>query len=233
MSVAARTIEIEGKQISYTITRKRIKRVNMRVKSSSSFAVSCPYYVPESEIDRFIRENIPFLIKGMQKMFEREEEEEKNTSAEDGSIIKFLGKELFLEVIPSARNNIEYDDNCIFVFSIHSDDPDYVRRKLELWKRSVLKDLVFELCMKTEKRMNVKSPDRIMFGNYKSFWGECFPSKGTLKFSYRLIEKPVDVIEYVVVHEYAHFAHPDHSKAFWDEVSLYDPDYKDHRKLLK
>ena len=233
MSVSARTIEIEGRQVSYTITRKRIKRVNMRIKTSSSFAVSCPYYVPESEIDRFIQDNIPFLVKGMKKMHEREQEEEKNSSTEDGSLIRLFGKELFLEIIPSARNRIEYDDNCLFVFSIHSDDPEYIKRKLDLWKRQTLKDLVFELCMKTEKRMGMESPSGIMFGNYKSFWGECFPAKGTLKFSYRLIEKPLDVIEYVVVHEYAHFRHPDHSRAFWSEVSFYDPDYKEHRQALK
>lgn len=233
MSVVHRTIEIEGRQVSYTITRKRIKRVNMRVKSSSSFAVSCPYYVPESEINAFIRDNIPFLISGMQKMYEREQEEEKRATVEDGSIVKLFGRELTLEVIPSARNNIEYDEYCIYVFSIHSEDPEYVRRKLELWKRALLKDLIFEFCMKTEKRMGIKSPDKIQFGNYKSFWGECFPTKGTLKFSYRLIEKPIDVIEYVVVHEYSHFRHPDHSAAFWAEVARFDPDYNVHRLALK
>ena len=233
MSVACRTIEIEGRQVSYTITRKRIKRVNMRVKSSSSFAVSCPYYVPESEINSFIRQNIPFLVNGMQKMREREQEEEKRVTVEDGSQVKLFGKDLILEVIPSARNNIEYDDNCIYVFSSHSEDPEYVRRTLELWKRALLKDLIFEFCMKTEKRMGLRSPDKIQFGNYKSFWGECFPTKATLKFSYRLIEKPFDVIEYVVIHEYSHFRHPDHSAAFWAEVDKYDPMYREHRKLLK
>jgi len=233
MSVSYREIEIQGRKVSYSITRKRIKRINMRVKTSSSFAVSCPYYVPECEIDAFIRENIPFLIRSMKKMYEREQEDLLRTTAEDGSVVKLFGKELTLEVIPSARNNIEYDDNCLYVFSIHSEDAEYVRRKLELWKKNTLKDIIFELCMKTEKRMGIKSPDKIMFGNYKSFWGECFPTRGTLKFSYRLIEKPIDVIEYVVIHEYSHFRHPDHSAAFWAEVAKYDPEYNLKRRALK
>lgn len=233
MSVAYRAIEINGREVTYTITRKRIKRINMRVKSSSSFAVSCPYYVPEYEITGFIKSNIPFLVDGMQKAYEREQEEKKRAEAEDGSMVKLLGKDLILEVIPSARNNIEYDDNCIFVFSIHSEDKEYVRRKLDLWKKQTLKDLVYEFCIKTEKIMGIESPDKIQFGNYKSFWGECVPSKRTLKFSYRLIEKPIDVIEYVVIHEYAHFRHLDHSQRFWAEVAKYDPDYQIHRRYLK
>lgn len=233
MSVAYRSIEIDGREVAYTITRKRIKRVNMRVKTSSSFAVSCPYYVPESEINEFIRSNIPFLVNAMQKAYEKEQEEMERAKIEDGSLVRFLGKELILEVIPSARNNIEYDDNCIFVFSIHSEDKEYVRRKLELWKKQTLKDLVYEFCIRTEKIMGIESPEKIQFGNFKSFWGECVPSKRTLKFSYRLIEKPADVIEYVVIHEYAHMRHLDHSPRFWAEVAKYDPDYKNHRRYLK
>lgn len=43
---------------------------------------------------------------------------------------------------------------------------------------------------------------------------------------------PKEAIEYVVVHEFAHFAHPDHSRAFWALVAEIMPDYKERKKLL-
>ena len=44
---------------------------------------------------------------------------------------------------------------------------------------------------------------------------------------------PPRVLDYVVIHEICHLTYMDHSKNFWDLVSVYDPDYKEHRKWLK
>lgn len=64
-------------------------------------------------------------------------------------------------------------------------------------------------------------------------WGSCSLHTGRLAFAQRLCAMPVPAQEYVVVHEFCHFAHPDHSPAFWAEVARHMPDYKARRALLK
>lgn len=67
----------------------------------------------------------------------------------------------------------------------------------------------------------------------KTRWGVCTPAKRQITLNLRLAEKPRAAVEYVVVHEYAHFIHPDHSPTFWAVVAKILPDYKARRALLK
>lgn len=66
----------------------------------------------------------------------------------------------------------------------------------------------------------------------KTRWGVCVPAKRQITFSLRLAGKPRAAVEYVVLHEYAHFVRADHSPAFWAVVARYMPDYKARRRLL-
>ncbi len=63
-------------------------------------------------------------------------------------------------------------------------------------------------------------------------WGSC-SADNKLRFAYRLIYAPKEVIDYVIVHELAHVQYKNHSKFFWLEVEKYLPDYKQKRKWLK
>jgi predicted metal-dependent hydrolase len=60
----------------------------------------------------------------------------------------------------------------------------------------------------------------------------CCNIKGDLKFSWRIIMLPVEIINYLVVHELAHRVHHNHSPAFWNLVRKYDPDYKTDLRFL-
>ncbi len=44
---------------------------------------------------------------------------------------------------------------------------------------------------------------------------------------------PIELMEYVVIHELAHIQHKNHSKDFWNLVKEFCPDYKQREKLFK
>ncbi len=57
--------------------------------------------------------------------------------------------------------------------------------------------------------------------------------KNSLCFSYKLMQFPQDVIDYVVVHELAHIEHKNHSNDFYELISQYIPGYKDKIFVIK
>jgi predicted metal-dependent hydrolase len=75
------------------------------------------------------------------------------------------------------------------------------------------------------------SPGPVALKEWKRRWGECHPD-GTLKFNWRLIMCPPEVIDYVVVHELAHLKVPGHNPRFWGQVAKVLPDYAPRRRWL-
>lgn len=66
---------------------------------------------------------------------------------------------------------------------------------------------------------------------WKRRWGECHPRKA-LRFNWRLILLPPEVLDYVVVHELAHHREAGHSPSFWGVVAQTLPDYRQRRQWL-
>ena len=73
---------------------------------------------------------------------------------------------------------------------------------------------------------------RVCIKHQKTRWGSC-SGKGNLNFNCLLMLCPLEVIDYVIIHELCHLKHQNHSKDFWNEVEKYMPDYKIHRRWLK
>lgn len=68
--------------------------------------------------------------------------------------------------------------------------------------------------------------------NQKTRWGSC-SKKGNLNFSYKLILLPVELAEYIIVHELCHLKEFNHGKQFWNLVAKTYPDHKELRKKLQ
>ncbi|GGG69463.1 M48 family metallopeptidase [Paenibacillus radicis (ex Gao et al. 2016)] len=62
-------------------------------------------------------------------------------------------------------------------------------------------------------------------------WGSC-SSNRNLTFNYLLAMAPLDVIDYVVVHELVHLHHMNHDRSFWRRVGSIMPDYEEKEQYL-
>ena len=91
-----------------------------------------------------------------------------------------------------------------------------------------ISDRIYPLCaalLKEKPRLRVK----VM----ASRWGVCHLQKKTVTLNKVLINLPIEAAEYVLLHEYIHFLHPDHQRAFHETMRRLMPDCKERRKLLQ
>ncbi len=82
------------------------------------------------------------------------------------------------------------------------------------------------------KGYGVKLPE-IRVRNMKTLWGSCHYTKGKIVLNLRLLKKPTSALRYVVVHEYCHFIHPNHSKDFYTLLAKHMPEWKTYKAQLK
>jgi predicted metal-dependent hydrolase len=75
-------------------------------------------------------------------------------------------------------------------------------------------------------------PRRVLIRNQRRRWASC-SADGTLRFNWRLVMAPPDLVDYVVIHELAHLRVPNHSRAFWQEVERFVPDHRARRARLR
>ena len=74
--------------------------------------------------------------------------------------------------------------------------------------------------------------NRISIKNQRSKWGSC-SSAGNLNFNYRILFLPIDLVDYLIVHELCHTRQLNHSRDFWRLVYSILPDAKQRTRELK
>lgn len=73
---------------------------------------------------------------------------------------------------------------------------------------------------------------KISIRNQTTRWGSCSKAKN-LNFNFKVVYLPEKLVDYLVVHELCHIQEFNHSKKFWNLVSIAIPDFKQRRKELK
>ena len=104
-------------------------------------------------------------------------------------------------------------------------------RREYLQNREAARALVSSKLTEFAPRFGV-SYGRVSIRNQKTCWGSC-SRKGNLNFNYKLLFLPVDLQDYVIVHELAHVRELSHSPRFWALVGSVVPDYAARRRELR
>lgn len=76
-------------------------------------------------------------------------------------------------------------------------------------------------------------PVTVSIADTTSRWGSCSPHRRTIRYSWRVVMAPPEVLDYLAAHEVAHLVHADHSPAYWSVVQRLVGDHRPHRKWLR
>lgn len=230
-----RTIELNGRTIAYDLERKNVKNLNLRIKADQSIYVSANNRVPEETIEAFLRSKGEYILRALDRYAEREKYLPKPKRYVDGESFRILGHDLRLIVRPGNKNTVTCDEAYITLTVKDPQDRDLKQRTIDKWIKKRCEEEIENVCRQVYlkfQKYGVTFP-QLRFRNMVSRWGSCQPKRGVLTFNIALIEAPLSCIEYVVTHEFVHFLHPDHSRAFYQHLNMLMPDWKERKAILE
>ena len=213
--------------MEYTITKKKIKNFIIRIYPDLRIAVSVPLHASSKDIENFIQSKKEWIETTLKKI--EIAKENKNNLKEN--IIRILSKKIEKKIIESDLERIRLTDTSIYIYSKDIDNTKIEKKLLE-WKVEKLKVILDEYLEKYTKLLNTNI-NYYQIKKLSSAWGIYHKKENYISFNFDLIEKNIDCIEYVVLHELCHIFYMNHQKDFWTLVEKYMPDYKIRRKNLK
>jgi predicted metal-dependent hydrolase len=101
----------------------------------------------------------------------------------------------------------------------------------EEWYREQLKKAVLPLLAKWQPLMRV-TVNRFFVQRMKTKWGSCNPTARHIRLNTELVKKPLECLEYIVVHELAHLIEPTHNHRFIALMDRFMPKWQYHREAL-
>lgn len=231
MKTTVRKITVNGESFEYLLTFKKVKNVNMRLNNEGMVCVSAPKYASVSFVDSVVAKHFRFIVKSREKIQRRKSEK---PVFNNGDRLVVWGEKYILELVPSQIKRIETADKKIVMYLPNIDDEGIKDRlwlnflKTECEKKALL--YYDSLCKIYAAYTN--SPN-LRYKYMSSRWGSCSLATNSISINIKLAKYPEGCFYYVLVHEFTHFIHQNHSKAFYLSVEKVFPDWKKYSDMLK
>ena len=220
-----------GETIHFEIKYKNRKSIAIHMDVYGNLEVHAPKGTQDEVVIRLLEENWDLI---QQKSKERKDrllgQQEKDYN-EDEKVL-YLGKSYPVKVHQDStigQDYVVFDEKQINVYVKQAGD-EKVKQALKRFYYQQCKAIVEKSIKSYQSNFKMK-PRSVRISDSKTTWGTC-DSQLQLTFNWRLAMAPIEVIDYVVVHEMCHMVHLNHDRSFWRLVGKLSPGYKEQENWL-
>jgi len=201
------------------------KSVAVGIDAFGNYYIASPLSYSDSKIKKlYYKELKPIVL----RLIKRTLPKSAPKSYTAGELFYYRGKEYPLILSSNYQDRTLVLKDGMFILS--STQQPFARKLFEQWYKLKLYEQLHLLLPTMCRTINV-TPLSINVKNVKTIWGSC-SAQHNITFCTRLSLVPERLCEYVIVHELCHLKYMNHSKAFWNEVGKYIPDYSERRASL-
>lgn len=229
-----RKVMFDEKEIVYHLEQKPVKNLNLRIRKDGSVYVSANDNVPVDKVDEFVVSKGAYTLSALQRFQELAQYHPQAKQYISGETFCILGRGLRLKVVEGSKNTIHSDGVYIFLQVKDATDVKNKERIVVRFLDQQCKDQFGEIMAEVYplfQKYGVAQPT-LRIRDMDTRWGSCLSKKGIITLNKRLLEAPRSCIEYVVMHEFCHFIHPNHSKQFYGFLAMLMPDWKERKVVL-
>ena len=221
-----------GTKLPYNIRRsaRRKKTVAVTVGPDGDVLIVAPPHLSTDELDGIVTQKAEWIVRRLRNtqvhgpgLSEREfvsgesvlylgRHYRLKVHPEDGREAKLRGGWLHVHAAPGPQQRTDVRDGVIAWFRRHASER--LPERVEVWR----------------SKIGVPMPPIIVSDQQKR-WGSCDRS-GTIRLNWRIIQAPMRLVDYVVVHELVHLRHRGHDREYWQALGRVMPDYERRREDL-
>ena len=217
--------------IPVEVVKKNIKNLHLSVlPPDGKVRVSAPEALSDDAIAMFVRTKIGWIRKQQEKFELQPRQSERQYVS--GETLYVWGRQYFLRVEYSYKGNalVLSGDNAILTVRKEST----VKQRgtfVNEWYRTLLKAEVEKYLPKWERITGLQcSSWQSKYMTTK--WGTCNTSTGKIWLNLQLAKKPIECLEYVILHELIHLKVRNHGPEFVAEMNRYMRNWREIRNQL-
>lgn len=210
------------------IVNPKLKHIYLSFNDEGELIIKSPR-VSTKQIEQLLLTKASWISNSRKKFYAQKG---KRINFTQESELYFLGEAhvLHLVVYDKKRTKFSFDgDVFTLYYSVY--DENIFQRHIDKFYKEEANQTIPKLVEQWSITMGLKVND-ISFRKTKRQWGSC-SARNNLSFNTMMMKLPLDVIQYIIVHELAHIKHKHHQKSFWQLVEKFLPDYKLQVKELK
>lgn len=219
-----RRLLVGDRSISYALRRGRRRGIGLTV-DGSGLRIGAPTRTSIREIEAAIRKHGVWVLRKLDEWASRPRRP--TLAICDGAAVPVLGGTMLLVLRPGATRGRLVDGGI----HLQMPDPEKAVALLDRTLRAHAREVFGERLAHFAQVMGLALPT-LSIGAARTRWGSCNRANG-IRLNWRLIHMPLELIDYVVVHELAHLKQMNHSPRFWREVEVVLPDYRERRRALR
>lgn len=223
--------ELRFGEISVDVVLKDIKNVHLSVHPPTGrVRIAAPCSMTSETIRLFAISRLGWIKRQQRKQLAQERETPREYIERESHYL--WGRRYLLRIDEEAsRNYVAIDHRTIELGTPKGADADKRRAILDNWYREQLRTASAELIDKWQERLGVEVK-RLFIQRMKTKWGGSSPHRRTIRLNLELAKKDLECLDYVILHEMAHFIVPHHGDSFVALLDQHMPNWRHVRKHL-
>ena len=220
------TLEIGG--LTFTVRRSaRRKTLGLTVDRGGERVIHCPESATTDTLARWTRPKL-LWVQGKLALKEELAPLVREPEYVSGENFRYLGHHYHLTLVPQQEEALRFDGQRFLMRKAATPaGTAHFRRWYIEHGQARIAERVEWLSRRTGLR-----PSGVKLRDLGFRWGSC-GRNGMLFFNWRLLQFPMRLVDYVVVHELAHLLESNHSPAFWSVLDRAMPDWQARKEELR
>lgn len=224
------TERIKIGEVEIEVTFKDIKNLHLSVHPPKGrVTIASPNSYDLEKIKIYAASKLGWIKKEQRKFLAQKREEKRMYLNQESHY--FLGTRYLLKLVESTKNTVQIEGKYLVLYSKDIHDKTSLEKQLYTFYRKELRKRVSIMIDNYAQQMKIDAPSfKIRY--MKTKWGSCAISNQRVWFNIELAKKPLECIEYIVVHELTHLLERNHNKRFVLLMDHYMPTWRLQKKVL-